>query len=72
MQFLLGLLTAIVFFILLSISFYLGYRFNHKREKQPNIDEEEQRLNKQLHKDFLKMMNYSTEVALERKKVTDK
>lgn len=72
MQFLLGLLTAIVFFILLSFSFYLGYRFNHKRVKPPNPDEEEQRRARELHNDFMKLMNYNEDIALQRKKVTDK
>lgn len=73
MQFFLGLLTAVVFFVLLSGAVYIGYRVGKKKPKpkpQP-IDEDEQRKAKQLQQDFVKLMNYNEEIALQRKKVNE-
>ena len=68
MQFLYGLLTAVVFFILLAGAFYVGYRFNHKKVKAPDVDEEDQRRQKILHEDFQKLMGYNEDIALQRKR----
>ncbi|MDF1507629.1 hypothetical protein PZE06_05465 [Robertmurraya sp. DFI.2.37] len=71
MQFFLGLLTAVVFFVLLSGAVYIGYRIGKKKPKPQPIDEDEQRKAKQLQQDFIKLMNYNEEIALQRKKVNE-
>jgi hypothetical protein len=64
MEFLLGLLTAAVFFI----AFYLGTRYGSKK---PIItaDAEEQRKAKEHRKAFMSMMNYDVDIAIQKKKV---
>ncbi|MFE8704129.1 hypothetical protein ACFYKX_26535 [Cytobacillus sp. FJAT-54145] len=71
MQFFLGLLTAVVFFVLLLGAVYIGYRLGQRKKKPPNIDDEDKRRAKELHSDFMKLMNYSEDIALQRKRVTD-
>jgi hypothetical protein len=65
MEFLLGLLTAVVFFI----AFYLGTRYGSKK---PIIatDGEEQRRAKEHREAFMNMMNYDVDIAIQKKKVT--
>jgi hypothetical protein len=65
MEYFLGLLTAVVFFI----AFYLGTRYNSKK---PTItaDAEEQRKAREHRKAFMSMMNYDVDIAIQKKKVT--
>jgi H+/gluconate symporter-like permease len=71
MEFLYGLLTAVVFFIALLFFFYLGTRYEKKKPpNQVEEDEEKKRDMQKLHSDFLKVMNYNEDVARQRKKVT--
>ena len=65
MEYFLGLLTAVVFFI----AFYLGTRYGSKK---PIItaDEEDKRRIKEHRKGFMNMMNYDVDVATQKKKVT--
>ena len=63
MEFILGLLTAVAFFI----AFYLGTRYNSKK---PTIaaDDEELRKSRETRKAFMNMMNYDVDTALQNKK----
>lgn len=69
MQFLFGLLTAVVFFILLGTAYWLGTKQN-KRSITQSVDEETQRKAKKHREDFMKLMNYDVDKATQRKKVT--
>jgi hypothetical protein len=74
MEFLYGLLTAVVFFIALLFFFYLGIRYEKKKPpNQPAINETDElehvRKQQEIHKDFLKVMNYNETIARQRKKV---
>jgi hypothetical protein len=72
MQFLLGLLTAVVFFLCLYTAFWIG----QKRAKKPTVtkplsEEEEERIKeaKRHTAHFQKLWTYDTDKALQRKKV---
>jgi hypothetical protein len=69
MDFLYGLLTAVVFFIALLSFYYIGYKQGTKRTAKPP-DDEEVRKAKNLRKGFMNMMEYDVDKALQRKKVT--
>lgn len=74
MEFLLGLLAAVVFFVVVLVSFYIGFKFGKKQSpvQQETItesDKEEQRKAEELQKSFVKLMNYDLATALNRKKV---
>jgi hypothetical protein len=57
MDFLYGLLTAVVFFIALLSFYYIGYRQGNKQTSKPP-DDEEVRKAKEMRKSFMNMMNY--------------
>jgi hypothetical protein len=73
MEYIIGLISGLVFFICLGLSFYFGYKAGSK--KQPitpiNQDTDEQTIQrtKQLHEDFQAIMNYDLSTAMQRKKV---
>jgi hypothetical protein len=69
MDFLYGLLTAVVFFIALLSFYYIGHKQGTKRTAKPP-DDEEVRKAKNLRKGFMNMMEYDVDKALQRKKVT--
>lgn len=69
MQFVLGLLTAIVLFLLLTISFYLGRRQGLKQHKAIPINDEEKRKREQFDNHFKALFNYDVNKAYARKKV---
>jgi hypothetical protein len=74
MEFLMGLLVAVVFFVVVSVSFLTGYKFANKqrpvqKETLTDEDKEEQRKAEELQKSFVKLMNYDLTTALNRKKV---
>jgi hypothetical protein len=68
MEYLLGLLTPVVFFAV----YQLG-KHNHKPTKQSEAEKKENVIEKEekLRKDFLSMMTYDVEKAMQGKKVTD-
>jgi cbb3-type cytochrome oxidase subunit 3 len=74
MEFILGLLVGVVFFIALIGIYYLGFKHGKKgkvqREPELTADEEDQRRAKEHRKAFMSMMNYDVDVALQKKKVT--
>lgn len=70
MQFIFGLLTAVVFFICLAGALYIGYRLGKKRPEPKPIDKDKQREREQMAKEFQAMFNYDTNTALQKKKVT--
>lgn len=70
MNFFYGLLTAVVFFILFGSCFYVGYKIGRRKKPlEPTEDEYERMRMEQLRKDFVEVMNYDLETALQRKKV---
>jgi hypothetical protein len=74
MDFLYGLLTAVVIFIALLFFFYLDIRYEKKKPpNQPAVNEADElehvRKQQEIHKDFLKVMNYNETIARQRKKV---
>ena len=69
MQFILGLLTAVVFFILLAGAYWLGTKYKKRSVARTADKDTQQRIEKQR-KEFMNLMNYDVSKALERKKVT--
>lgn len=69
MLFLYGLLTAVVFFIVVISALYIGYKLGHKQGKPVEIDEKQIIKAKKIQEDFQKLMNYDVPTALQRKKV---
>jgi len=69
MEFVYGLLTAVVFFIALLFSFYLGTRYGSKKTTV-TADEEEQRKARKHREELKALFTYDVNKALERKKVT--
>lgn len=73
MQFLLGLLTAVVFFLCLAAAFYIGHRTKRKSSIPVPLTEEEKERQKEVkryNQHFKALFSYDTEIALQRKKVT--
>ncbi|TYS46759.1 hypothetical protein [Bacillus infantis] len=71
MEFVIGLLSGVVFFILLGVVFINGYKMGIKRKPDPiaKPTDEEIRRNESLQKSFEKLMNYDVTTAYKRKKV---
>lgn len=69
MEYLLGLLTGVVFFVLFSIAFYLGYKLREKKPNSKPLDEIEKQRQRRLREDFNKLMAYDVDMAYGRKKV---
>jgi hypothetical protein len=67
MEYFLGLLTAVVFFVVYELGKRQGGK---KKTKQPSVDEVKQRQMEQFNKDFQAVFNYDVDKALQRKKVT--
>jgi len=75
MEFLLGLLTAAVLFLLLFLAYRMGTK--QAKTKPPDIpvteapkpSEEEIEKAKKIHEDFQRLMQYDVSKALERKQV---
>lgn len=65
MQYIIGLVLALVFFICLGLAFYLGYRFGKKDKPAANkvTKEEQEKLKKRL-EGLQNMMNYDLNQAL--------
>jgi hypothetical protein len=66
MEFIYGLLTAVVFFIALLSFYYIGYKQGNRRTTKPP-DDEEVRKAKEIRRGFMNMMTYDVNKALQRK-----
>jgi hypothetical protein len=73
MEYILGLLSGVVFFAVLGAVLYTGYRLGQKKlpVQSVEVDETEQQKIKDFDKYFKDIMSYDTDIALQRKKVTD-
>ncbi|GIN88700.1 hypothetical protein J6TS2_50860 [Heyndrickxia sporothermodurans] len=70
MEYLLGALVAVVFFILLLSTLYIGYQLGTKKQKHKVKHDEEEARKAEMHRsNFIKLMNYDVSTALQRKKV---
>lgn len=69
MLFIYGLLSAVVFFVSVSITFYIGFRLGSNFKKPQKVDKEQIKQAEKLQKDFQKLFNYDVTTALQRKKV---
>jgi hypothetical protein len=80
----LGLLSGIIFYAILGLAFYLGYRFSDKIKGKfkfneaiipksitdnPELSEEQKNKLKQIQEGWQNILNYDVNVALQRKKV---
>lgn len=73
MDYILGLLTATVFFLCLLFFFYLGIRYERKKpldKVRVNETDEDVRKQNKIQDDFIKTMKYDVQQATARKKVT--
>lgn len=72
MEYLIGALMTVVFFILCVGSFYLGYRMKqHPQTKPPDVDQEKKQQLERYDNHFKALMNYDVPTALKRKQVTE-
>jgi hypothetical protein len=69
MEYVIGALIVVAFFIALLSGVYIGYRLKHTKSKPPDIDQEQKRHADQLKKDFDNLMSYNVNTALQKKKV---
>jgi cbb3-type cytochrome oxidase subunit 3 len=71
MDFLLGLLTAVVFFIAVIAVYFVGYKQGkrHQPANKPLPDEEKQKMER-FNKHFKELFAYDVDTAIQRKKVT--
>jgi adenine-specific DNA methylase len=69
MEYLIGALIVVAFFIAVTSGVYLGYRLNLRKSKLPDADENKKREIEQFNKDFKAMFSYDVNTALQRKKV---
>jgi hypothetical protein len=70
MEYFLGLLTAVVFFIVTFFFFYMGYKQGKKASAPIPLDKEKKRQMEQFDKGFKEIFSYDVEKALQKKKVT--
>jgi hypothetical protein len=66
----LGLLTAILFFLLLFLAFYIGSKVGKRPTKTIPIDDVEKQRIEQFNKHFKALFAYDVDTATRRKKVT--
>lgn len=70
MEFLIGLLTGVAFFIVFASGLYFGKRMNkHQIYKPPEVTEQQKREAEQLNADFKKLFSYDVNQAISRKQV---
>ena len=69
MTFFLGLLSGVVFFIVLIAGVHIGYRLGNKQTKPREVDETKQNEMNKFNEDFKKIFSYDVATALQRKKV---
>lgn len=72
MEYILGLLSGVVFFAVLGVVLFIGYKMGQRKHTPSQADEEEQRQIKQFDDSFKRMFRYDLDTALESKRVTDK
>jgi hypothetical protein len=70
MEFFLGALTAVVFFLLLIFAYWIGTKQTIKAQPPPPMDSEHKKELERYNKHFKALFNYDVEKALQRKKVT--
>jgi hypothetical protein len=70
MEYFLGLLTAVVFFIALVGIYYIGFKHGKKTSAPLPIDNEKQRQLEAYDKGFREIFSYDVAKALQKKKVT--
>jgi hypothetical protein len=70
MDFLLGLLTAVVFFIALLAFFYMGYKHGKKAHVPIPLPDAEKHKMEKFNQHFKDLFSYDVDTALQRKKVT--
>lgn len=68
MDYFLGLLTAVVFFVAILLAYYLGTRT--KRSVPVPMDKEKKKEMDEFDKHFKALFNYDVGIAVQRKKVT--
>lgn len=69
MDYLLGVLTAVAFFLCVGGCLFIGYKFGQRKTKVAP-DDDSKREAQELQKAFVKLMNYDVNTALQpRKKV---
>ncbi len=83
----LGLLSGIIFYAILGLIFYLGYRFSNKINKKfkfndqiipksltsdSNLTEDQRNKLKQIQEGWNNILNYDVNTALQRKKSTER
>ncbi|WP_394139560.1 hypothetical protein [Cytobacillus oceanisediminis] len=71
MEYILGLLSGVVFFAVMGAFLFIGYKMGQKKHTAQPVDEEEQRKMQQFDKYFKDIFSYDVDKALQRKKVTD-
>jgi hypothetical protein len=70
MEYLIGALLAVFFFIALVFSFYVGYKQGKKVSAPIPLNDEKKRQLEQYDKGFKEIFSYDVEKALQPKKVT--
>jgi hypothetical protein len=73
MDFILGVLSAVLFFCCLFLAYWMGTRQTNKPSKTNTPTEDEQRQKeqiKQYNEHFKKLFSYDVDTAIQRKKVT--
>ncbi|MFC0235499.1 hypothetical protein [Fictibacillus phosphorivorans] len=73
-QFILGLLIGVVFFILLGVAGFIGYKIGRKSPSKLSNDpvtDKEKRKAEALSNHFANLMHYDIDKALQRKKVNE-
>jgi hypothetical protein len=67
MEFVFGLLTTIVLFVVIGVTLYIGYKIGSKKkpiDQLQSIDDKQKILEQQqLQKDFVNLMNYDVTQA---------
>lgn len=70
MEFVTGLIAGVVLFGVFLCLLYVGYQMGKKERTQPpEKDEEKLRKAAKMQEDFVSLMNYDVNTALQRKKV---
>lgn len=70
MEYFLGLLTGVVFLIMLGLVLFIGYKLGKKKQPLPiEVDEKEQQRIKRYNDHFKELFSYDVDTALQRKKV---
>lgn len=72
MEYILGLLSGVVFFVVIGIALYIGYRIGRQKANSVPLEDEQVRQKRErFDKHFKDLFSYDVDTALQRKKVTD-